>query len=255
MSVWNATHYLKYGSERTRAAIDLAARIALDSPDAIVDLGCGPGNSTQILRARWPQASICGVDNSPEMLATARESFPDQNWMLADLSEWEPKQPTNLIYANAALQWVGNHGPVVRKLLSLVAPGGALAFQIPSSTFATVRRLIYDISFDTAWTDRLAAARTALTMESPAFYYDELVADSSSLDVWEAEYQHVMESKEAIIDWISSTGLRPFLVVLSAAEQTAFVQQLRDKVEEAYESRIDGKVLFPFRRTFVIAYR
>ncbi len=255
-STWNAEHYLKYGDERTRAAADLAARIQLDEPTTIVDLGCGPGNSTQLLCKRWPHANIVGVDNSEEMLRSAKQAFPTQNWMLADIADWRPGNLLDLLYANAVLHWVPNHHALIPTLFDFVSTRGALAFQIPSSTYPAVRTLIHDISRDSMWNDRMAAPRNALTMESPSFYYDALVHQASHLDIWETEYNHVMDSKNSILDWIASTGLRPFLAVLDGEdEQQAFLEQLQAGIDDAYDSRVDGKVLYPFRRTFVIAYR
>jgi trans-aconitate 2-methyltransferase len=256
MSNWNAAHYLKYGDERTRAAVDLTARVKLDSPRTIVDLGCGPGNSTQVLRARWPDADLLGIDNSPDMIEAARKAFPYERWRLADAAVWTAESPVDLVYSNAALQWLPRHDLLVPHLFAQVAPGGALAIQIPSSTFATVRKLIHEISHEPAWNERMVGPRSALTMESPEFYYDALAASATSLDIWETEYHHVLDSKAAIVDWIASTGLRPFLAALADAfERDAFLAELHRRVASAYELRADGKVLFPFRRTFVIAYR
>jgi trans-aconitate 2-methyltransferase len=256
MSIWNARHYLKYGEERTRAASDLAARVKLTRPGRIVDLGCGPGNSTQVLRQRWPMADIVGVDSSSEMIDAARREFPEQNWIQENISHWSPGEPFDLIYSNATLQWLPDHHALMRRLLSLVVPGGALAFQIPSGNFATVRTLIHEISHESAWTDRMDAARHALTMESPAFYYDTLTEFASKLDIWETEYHHILESQKSVVDWIASTGLRPFLAALdSEEERELFLAKLRHRVNDAYPLQIDGRVLFPFRRTFVIAYR
>ena len=256
MSNWNAAHYLKYGDERTRAAVDLAARVRLRSPRTIVDLGCGPGNSTQVLRDRWPEADLLGIDNSPEMISAARRAYPQQNWQLADAAAWTAERPVDLVYSNAAIQWLPRHDVLIPHLFAQVASGGALAMQIPSGTFAKVRTLIHEISHDPAWTERMDAPRNALTMESPEFYYDALAASATSLDIWETEYQHVLESKAAVVDWMASTGLRPFLSPLASnAERDAFLAELHRRVALAYDSRADGKVLFPFRRTFVIAYR
>ncbi len=256
MSDWNAEHYLKYGDERTRPAADLTTRIKMDEPAVIADLGCGPGNSTQILRDRWSQSEIIGIDNSPQMIEAAKRAYPDQNWLLADVSQWTSSDPVDLIYSNAALQWLPDHGALMPRLLGMVAAGGALAFQIPSSTYATVRTLIHDISHRPAWSQRMNAPRNALTMESPAFYYDALVKIATSLDLWETEYSHVLESAAAIVDWISSTGLRPFLAALETdAERNEFTSELHQRVRDVYQVRADGKVLFLFRRTFVIAYR
>jgi trans-aconitate 2-methyltransferase len=253
---WDPTHYMKFGDERTRPSVDLAARIKVENPTQIVDLGCGPGNSTQILRQKWPQARVLGVDNSPEMLKAAAESYPDQEWMLADIASWQPAQTFDVIFSNATLQWLPDHRTLARRLLSLFSSGGALAFQIPSATFATIRTLIYDISREATWNARMDVPRKAHTMESPAFYYDALVDVASELDLWETDYQHVLPSRSAVVDWISSTGLRPFLAVLDTEkERSEFLAELHRRVADSYALRADGKVLFPFRRTFVIAYR
>ena len=256
MSDWNAKHYLKFGDERTRPAVDLVTRIKLTAPRRIFDLGCGPGNSTAILGERWPEAEIVGIDSSPGMIATAKEQHPEGNWESGDISTWTPDEPADLIFSNAALQWIPDHGELMQRLIRATAVGGALAFQIPGGSFAEVRKLIHELSHAPRWNDRMTAARTALTMEPPAFYYDSLVKEATSLDLWETEYHHVMESTDAIVDWISSTGLRPFVAALEDEEErNNVVGELRRRVAAAYEGRTDGQVLFPFRRTFVIAYR
>jgi len=252
---WDASHYLRYGNERTRAAEDLVDRIQL-IPSRIVDLGCGPGNSTSILHQRWPQAKLTGVDRSAEMIEAARLSQPDWQWIEADAASWQPTEPVDLVFSNAALQRLPEHVALLPHLLSMVADEGALAFQVPSRTFAAVRTLIHEVSFGNRWKERMSAAREALTLHSPAFYYDQLVPSATHLDIWETEYQHVMESRESIIDWMSSTGLRAFFAAMNSdGERTLFLNDPRARLEEAYERRADGRVLFPFRRTFVIAYR
>jgi len=251
---WNAIHYLQFGDERTRPSVDLASRIAVSDPRSVVDLGCGPGNSTQVLHRRWPDASILGVDRSPEMIAAARETYPEQDWLQADIGTWAPADPFDIVFSNAALQWLGDHRRLVRRLLGFVRPGGALAFQIPSDAYSPVRTYIREIADDPAWRDRMEGPRTALTMESPAVYYDSLAGEARSLDIWETEYSHVMEDPQAIVAWISSTGLRPFLEVLNADEGAEFIRRLNYRVEDGYARRVDGRVLFPFRRLFLIAY-
>ncbi len=256
MSNWNASQYLKFGDQRTRAAVDLVSRVNLDSPTTIVDLGCGPGNSTQVLRNRWPTCEIIGIDSSTEMIEAARRSWPEQTWQVTDIAQWNPPAPRDLVYSNAALQWLPNHAALIPALFHSVAPHGALAFQIPSSTYATVRTLIHDVAEDSVWRDRMSEPLSELTMETPAFYYDILSPLTTELDIWETEYVHVMQSPDAIIDWIASTGLRPFLNVLADEEErNAFVAKLRERVHTAYPPQADSKVLFPFRRTFVVAYR
>jgi trans-aconitate 2-methyltransferase len=251
---WDANLYLRFGDERTRPAIDLASRINVASPASVVDLGCGPGNSTQVLAQRWPEAAVSGLDNSADMIAAARGAHPDQSWSQIDIAQWAPDAPVDVVFSNAALQWLGDHGPLVRRLFSAVASGGALAFQIPSDLYSPIRVMIDEVAEDPAWSARMVEARGALTMHAPAFYYDVLADAARSLDIWETEYSHVMEGHSAIVEWITSTGLRPYLAPLTDAERSRFLTLLAQKVAEGYPLRSDGRVLFPFRRIFVIAY-
>jgi trans-aconitate 2-methyltransferase len=255
MTSWDPSKYLRFSDERTRPAVDLASRIAFDAPRTVIDLGCGPGNSTQVLRQRWPSARVCGLDSSPEMIASAKQSYPDQEWILAGIADWSAGAPYDVVFSNAALQWVRDHVALTRHLFAQVAPGGALAFQIPSSAYSPVRSFIHEIAQDEAWVSRMDGALAALTMEEPPVYYDALSPRANSVDIWETEYYHVTESPSAIVEWISSTGLRPYLEALdSDREKQRFVAMLTERVTEAYATRSDGRVLFPFRRTFVIAY-
>jgi trans-aconitate 2-methyltransferase len=255
MSAWNPSQYLQFGQERTRPAVDLVSAIALESPASVIDLGCGPGNSTAALRQRWPAAQVVGLDSSAEMIEAARAAHPDWEWIVSDIANWHPAHPFDVVFSNAALQWVPDHGPLVQRLFGYVAAGGALAFQIPSARHALVRMLIQEIAREEPWASRMAAPLAALTMEPPGFYYDRLAPLARRIDLWESEYLHVMTSHAAIVEWYSSTGLRPFLEALATeAERRRFVARLFDRVQQAYQVQGDGKLLFPFKRTFVVAY-
>lgn len=255
MAAWNPSEYLRFGDERTRPSQDLVSRIRVDDPATIVDLGCGPGNSTQVLRRRWPNSCVLGVDSSPDMIAAAREAHPDQEWVLGDIESWTGEAPIDVVFSNAALQWVPGHAELVRRLFAQVAPGGALAFQIPSVAYSDLRAIIHEIAENAAWASRMSAARNALTMEEPPVYYDALAPLARSIDMWETEYYHVMASPATIVAWITSTGLRPFLDALDTeGERDHFLAALNARVAEAYVRRSDGRVLFPFRRVFLIAY-
>ncbi len=255
MSSWDPNGYLRFADERTRPAADLAARIALADPASVIDLGCGPGNSTQVLRERWPGARVTGLDSAAEMIDSARSTFPAAEWLLGDIAAWSADGNYDVVFSNAALQWVPDHGPLIGRLFAAVAPGGALAFQIPSTQFALVRSLIHEIAVEGPWATRMSGPLGALTMEPPEFYYDRLAPLARSLDIWETEYVHRLDSPQAVVEWIASTGLRPFLEVLDEPEAASFKGELVNRAEAAYPRRVDGRVLFPFRRTFVIAYK
>jgi trans-aconitate 2-methyltransferase len=258
MPAWDPNLYLKYAGERTRPAADLIGQIRLESPAQIVDLGCGPGNSTEQLRRRWPQAAITGVDNSPEMLAQAKANHPDWQWILCDIEGWKPEPAVDLIFSNAALHWVPGHATLFRGLIGGVAREGALAAQMPNNFQSAAHEVIQEVaaSGDPRWSKALASAPGTFTVQPAAFYYDVLRKHSSRVDIWETEYQHVMDGPKAVFDWIRGTGMRPYLDRLPDDEQRRkFEEMCLEGFQEAYRPNDQGKVLFPFRRMFIVAYR
>lgn len=256
MPAWNAELYLQYANERTQPSIDLAARIQLAQPKRIVDLGCGPGNSTKVLRSRWPESEIVGLDNSAEMIAKARAEFPHARWELGEIATWQPAQSFDLVFSNAALHWVPDHAALIPRLFSQVVSGGALAVQMPAHLESPVHRAILEIADNSEWRAQTAAARGMVRVESPEFYYDVLCRQAARIELWVTVYQHVMNGPEGIVDWIRGTGLRPFLQALSTDDQrTRFAGKLLERVSADYPHRADGKIIFPFRRLFFVAYR
>ncbi|MCI0683088.1 MAG: trans-aconitate 2-methyltransferase [Gemmataceae bacterium] len=256
MPNWDADLYLRFAEERTQPAIDLLARVAVAAPRRVIDLGCGPGNSTALLRQRWPDAQIIGLDNSEEMITAAAKSYPAGAWLGADVRSWSDPVPFDVIFSNAAFQWVPDHAALLPRLFHMVAAGGALAMQMPRHLQSPVHQLMLEISTRPEWNDRMERARTAVAVESPAFYYDTLQPLAARIDLWETEYQHVLSGPHAIVSWIRGTGLRPYLDALANDdERSRFETLLLAGVEQAYPRHPDGMVLFPFRRVFVVAYR
>ena len=256
MPSWDANLYLKFTGERTQPSIDLISRISLADPRRVIDLGCGPGNSTAILRQRWPAAEIVGLDNSREMIATASQAHPDWTWVESDIETWTTPVPFDLVFSNAALHWVPNHAELMPRLLSQVRPQGALAIQMPAHFRSPVHELMIEIASNPSWQANMGDAIHAIKVERPAFYYDLLNPHVSKLDLWETEYIHVMSSPAAILEWIRGTGLRPFLEALPSEEQKRWFEELfLADLTMAYPAQKDGRVLFPFRRLFILAYR
>jgi trans-aconitate 2-methyltransferase len=256
MEAWDPHRYLRFADERTRPSVDLASRIAIERPSTVVDLGCGPGNSTRVLRSRWPLARVVGVDNSAEMIDAARAQKPDAAWIVSGIEDWSPGSAFDVVFSNATLQWLPDHGALIGRLFGHVADDGALAFQIPSADFALVYSLIREIALHDPWAARMTAAAATFTMQAPGFYYDLLAPSARALDMWTTRYYHVLDSPGAVVDWIASTGLRPFLDALeSQGERESFVERLHERVAQCYRPQRDGRVLFPFERLFVVAYR
>jgi trans-aconitate 2-methyltransferase len=253
MPDWNAAQYLRFSDERTRACRDLAARVP-GSPRSIVDLGCGPGNSTAVLAERWPDAAITGIDTSEDMLAAALRDYPAVEWCQADISEWayEDGPAFDLVFSNAALQWIPDHGALFPRLL---ARADLLAIQIPASSGEPAQRAIRDLAAAAPWRPRFRESIADWQTHDAGFYYDILAPVAARIDLWYTDYLHVMDGPEAIVEWYRGTALRPFLNALPPQDRDAFVAEYLDAIRPAYPPRPDGRVLFPFRRLFLLVRR
>ena len=218
---WDPALYLSFGDHRTRPAADLLARVPLKEPARIIDLGCGPGNSTALLAARWPDAGLTGLDNSEAMLAEARASGVAADWLMADLATWRADAAYDLIFANATLQWLGDQENLLPRLMGFTASGGAFAFQVPVNTQAPSHVLMRETADDPRWKEKLANVRE-IQRGTAQRYYDILRPHAAALDIWQTEYLHVLEGEDAVYRWVSATGLRPFVQALGGAEREDF---------------------------------
>lgn len=253
---WSAATYLRFENERTRPASDLLARVPLASARRVVDLGCGPGNSTELLARRYPDADLCGVDTSSDMLAAARKRLPSARFVEADVAAWTPDQPVDLLYANASLQWLPGHGTLLPRLMGLLNPGGALAVQMPDNLTEPSHVAMHELAAEPEWRDRMSGAAASRTRILPAEgYYDLLRPLAAAADIWRTTYLHPLDGAEAIAGWLRSTGLRPFLAPLTEPERERFVRLYTERVRAHYPSRVDGKVLLRFPRLFIVATR
>ena len=249
MPTWNPGQYLKFAAERTRPCRDLVSRISVAQPRRIIDLGSGPGNSTEVIASLWPHADITALDSSQEMVRQGREKYPKFHWLSEDISQWAAisAESFDIVLSNAALHWVPDHSVVVPQLLSHVSSGGALAFQMPADINAPPHKLMREIA--------ARPVREWHAYDLP-YYYDLLSRDAASVDAWEITYIHVMENADEIVEWYKGTGMRPYLdAAASDAEREKFLDDYREGIRKLYPPRPDGRVLFPFRRIFVVAYR
>lgn len=253
MPEWNADQYLKFGSERTQPAVDLANRIPLDDPARIVDIGCGPGNSTSVLARRFPRAHILGVDSSNDMIAAARQTYPQLEFQHCDASRDLPALGTgfDVVFSNACIQWVPDHPTLLWRMLALLRPGGALAIQTPMNYDEPIHRIIQEVS------GKWLGARNPRIFHNltPGEYYDLLSECASHFSLWHTTYYHVMKSHEAILEWYRGTGLRPYLEALPEQARPPFEADIRERIREAYPAQRNGNILFRFPRFFILAVR
>jgi trans-aconitate 2-methyltransferase len=256
MADWNAALYRQFEQERTRPAQELLDRVTLERARTVVDLGCGPGNSTELLVRRFPDADVLGLDTSDDMLANARKRLPRTRFGKADIAGWRPEQAPDLLYANAALQWVPDHGTLFPRLLSLLKPGGVLAVQMPDNLDEPSHRLMREVAAQGPWAALIGDAGAKRAKRLPAAdYYDLLAAQADEIDIWHTTYYHPMPSAEAIVTWVRATGLRPFLDPLPPAQQADFLAAYERAIDEAYPPHAGGTRLLAFPRLFIVARR
>lgn len=254
---WSPGQYLAFEDERTRPVRDLVAAIPRSEARAVVDIGCGPGNSTEILLGRFGSAVVRGIDSSPEMLAAARQRLPGVRFDLADIEAWQDPGPFDVILANAVLQWLSDHEHLLPRLVAKLARGGGLALQMPDNLAEPALRLMRQLATDEAWADRLAGAAESrpplLTAEG---YYALLRPVSSRVDVWRTIYHHpIAGGAQGIVEWFKGSALRPYLGALETGERERFLSRYEALVEAAYPRLSDGTVLLAFPRLFVVATR
>ncbi|RRH91400.1 trans-aconitate 2-methyltransferase [Variovorax beijingensis] len=254
---WNPALYRRYEDERTRPAQELLARVPLSGAAHVVDLGCGPGNSTELLANRFPTAKVVGTDNSEAMLASARERLPQARFELSDIATWAPQdQAPDLIYANAALQWVPDHEQLIPRLFAALAPGGVLAIQMPDNREEPTHRLMRAVAAEAPWAEPIGNADRLRTLLLPlGGYYDLLAPGAARVDVWHTIYQHPMANAAAIVEWVRGTGLKPFVDRLPADLQASYLAEYERRVDQAYPVRTDGKRLLAFPRMFIVAQK
>jgi trans-aconitate 2-methyltransferase len=256
MTVWSPTQYLKFEDERTRPARDLLAQVPLADVERFVDIGCGPGNSTEIIAERFPDAEAIGVDSSPEMLVAARKRLPKASFVEADIAAWSPPAGTDLLYGNAIFQWVKGHLGVIERLLSGLSSGGVVALQVPDNFQEPSHMLMKEAARAGSWAAKVAPAEGMRdVIPSPDDYYNRMKPMAARVDIWRTVYHHPLDGTGAIVEMLRSTGLRPFLELLDDAEKPKFVAAYEERLAKAYPPLVDGKVLLRFPRLFVVAVR
>ena len=258
---WDPGQYHRFTDHRLRPALELLDRVPIVDASLVCDLGCGSGNVTRVIAKRFVRARVIGVDISNEMLAKAAGTPSRIEWVHADVAQWKPEGAPELLYSNAALHWVDDHGSLFPRLFGLVAPGGCLAVQMPLSysmpSHVLMRETLASGGVDGSrlGDEALAAAVARKWVLDADEYFDLLAPEAKSLDVWETEYLQRLEGEDPVLEWVKATGLRPILNGLHGAERDRFLEVYRERLRLAYPRRAGGHTLYPFRRLFMVATR
>jgi len=252
---WNARQYLKFEDERTRPPRDLLAQVPLRQVRMAVDLGCGPGNSTELLVERYPDATVIGLDSSKDMLRQARERLPRCEFIEADVATWTPEEPVGLLFANAVFQWVPDHPMTMRRMIERLPPGGVLAAQMPDNTREPSHVAMQEVASRGPWANAALAEAARVDLPSPDSYYDLLKPVCQRVEIWHTIYNHVVAGPQAITEWFKGSALRPFLSALDATAAADFLEAYTAEIARHYPVRFDGQTLLRFPRLFVVATR
>jgi trans-aconitate 2-methyltransferase len=254
---WSAKQYVVFEDERTRAVRDLLAALPPIDARLVIDLGCGPGNSTEVLAARYPQARVSGIDSSPDMIAAAQQRMPTINFTVASVQSWTGNGAYDVILANAVLQWVPDHDKLLPKLVQGLRPGGALAVQMPDNLDGPAHQLMRDVATGGPWAAKLLKASQARApLGSADWYYQLLRPVTAKVDLWRTTYYHSLPGgAEAVVEWFKGSGLRPYLEFLNDEERGEFLEIYTAEIAQAYPPLKDGSVLLPFPRLFFAAIR
>ena len=266
--MWDPGQYRRFGDERSRPFVDLLARVRAQSPQLVVDLGCGPGELTATLADRWPDAEVRGVDSSAEMIAAAQALLTADgpaapaavglssrlSFTLGDAADWQPDQPPDVIVSNAVLQWIPDHPRVLARWAGLLPAGGWLAIQVPANFDQPSHVILRELAGSARWKEQLAGVRLNRQAAEPAEYLDVLAQAGCEVDAWETTYLHVLHGADPVLDWYRGTGLRPVLAALPPGPAAEFTAEYGARLRQAYPAAPYGTVL-PFRRVFAVAVR
>ncbi len=249
---WDPDHYLRFADQRARPGVELIARIRHDDPALVVDLGCGPGNLTALLAERWPDARVVGVDSSAEMIDAARAEHTGIEWVVADIDEWQPDRPVDVLYSNATLHWLDDHARLFPRLRSWLAPtGGVAAVQMPDNWREPTHRVPADVLDGGDWPAVAVDALLRDRLSAPDDYRRWL--QPATVDMWRTTYYQNLEGPDAVWKWVTGSVLRPVLAELDDTEQDRFAAECRQRYADAYPHDADGNVLLPFSRLFMVA--
>lgn len=253
---WNAEQYLKFEQERTQPALDLIARIPLHDPQKVLDIGCGPGNSTQQLQKRFPYAEVVGIDSSEEMIKTASAHYPNIKFLLCDATKdlLALNKAYDVVFSNACIQWVPDHPNLLKNMMALLNPGGVLAVQTPINEQEPIHQIIKQTVSEEKWVSSFPNPRVFYNLSVGA-YHDVLAELSDHFSIWQITYYHTMHSHQDIMEWYRGTGLRPYLSLLKGEQARAFEEEIYQKVVSSYPVQQNGTVLFPFPRLFFTAVK
>lgn len=254
MSDWNAEQYLKFKKDRTKPSIDLVNKITVENPKNVIDIGCGPGNSTAVLKQKFPAAAVIGADSSANMLEKAKGEHSDIDFMLFDASKdfGRLDKKFDIVFSNACIQWVPNHEKLIPNMMSVLNEGGMLAVQVPLSDEQDFKKVLHAVCAKAYWQGKFDDPITNQTLKDYE-YFDILSDCSKDFEIWKTTYYHRMPSHSSILEWYRSTRLKTYFEVLDDDDKIMFERDILQEIANQFPIQQNGEIIFRFPRLFFTA--
>lgn len=246
---WNATQYLRFENERNIPIFDLIHRIntyfSSNHFRDILDIGCGPGNSTKILSSHFQDSRIVGIDNSNDMLNHANSlNIKNVKFQYCDVEHNLLDSKFDLIFANASLQWISNQERLFFNVFNGLNANGIFAAQMPITKISIFHQTLKELAISYSLNTEIFHSLSCKD------YYDLLSKYSNDFIIWDSTYYHILDDIDSIIEWYRGSGLRSYLNQLDKSLHTEFTDKLKEKLSLHFYKQDDGKVMLPMHRLF-----
>lgn len=246
---WNPNQYHKFKTEREQPFNDLLQLINIRPNLQVIDLGCGTGELTAQLHDLLPYSQVLGIDSSAQMLEKAQGDNKSLRFELKEIQDLQGQW--DIIFSNAALQWLPDHQQLIPQLFSRLKPQGQLIVQLPSNKNHIAYRLIQDLIRKAPFRDYLQGFEFELNALGINDYAETLYnCRAANITVLEKVYPCIMEDYRGIIEWVKGTALTPYLQRLSTEQQAEFLAVYAQDLQKALPQ---SPLFFGFRRILFAA--
>ena len=250
---WNPEVYNQFKTERAAPFYDLLALMKIRPGLEVIDLGCGTGELTAMLADKLPDASVLGVDSSAEMLG--RSSQTDGSILRFECipieEQLKKSQQWDVVFSNAALQWLSDHETLFGQIISQIRPGGQLLVQMPDQPHNITNRLLSELAEQPPYLEAYQGWNRGSHVLEIDRYAEMLFENGSkSMQVFEKIYPLVLKDVDALVTWVSGTALLPYLERLPESLKSSFLEDYKGLLSRRFPKT---PVFYAFKRILMEA--